>query len=187
MFVNTLTTLWIKQLITHLPHHPQEQIQKLAGQIEFMRIVQMEVNNRHLKPKPGGYFTIQSPLGKSLTASRKQHHHTAPSSTETSKHENSVIEDGHSGTYSLGGVRWAINNKWHTDCDHYDNSICLFFCYSSHANPPTQNGGGVEKVWLEARSNERKCVATESIPTTNSVSQSSLASITIDARLPVNV
>jgi hypothetical protein len=88
-----------------LPYHPQEQIQKLAGQIEFMRIVQMEVNNRHLKPKPGGYFTIQSPLGKSLTASRKQHHHTAPSSTETSKHENSVIEDGHSGTNSLGGVR----------------------------------------------------------------------------------
>lgn len=84
---------------------PQEQIQKLAGQIEFMRIVQMEVNNRHLKPKAGGYFTIQSPLGKSLTASRK-HHHTAPSSTETSKHENSVIEDGHSGTNSLsGGVR----------------------------------------------------------------------------------
>jgi G protein-coupled receptor 158 len=89
----------------------QEQISKLAGQVEFMKIVQMEVNNRHLKPKPGGYFTIQSPLGKSLTASRKQHHHTAPSSTETSKHENSVIEDGHSGTNSAGGVRWAIKIK----------------------------------------------------------------------------
>lgn len=75
-----------------------------------MRIVQMEVNNRHLKPKPGGYFTIQSPSGKSLTASRKQHHHTAPSSNETSKHENSVIEDGHSGTNSLGGVRWEQLN-----------------------------------------------------------------------------
>lgn len=82
----------------------QEQIQKLAGQIEFMRIVQMEVNNRHLKPKPGGYFT-QSPMGKNLTASRRQHHHNAASSNETSKHENSVIEDGHSGTNSLGGVR----------------------------------------------------------------------------------
>jgi hypothetical protein len=83
----------------------KEQIQKLAGQIEFMRIVQMEVNNRHLKPKPGGYFTITSPIGKSLTASRK-HHHTTTSSNETSKHENSVIEDGHSGTTnSIGGVR----------------------------------------------------------------------------------
>ena len=79
----------------------------------------MEVNNRHLKPKPGGYFTVQSPLGKSLNASRKQHHHTpAPSSTETSKHENSVIDDGHSGTNSLsGGVRWAIKNKQNNDCD----------------------------------------------------------------------
>lgn len=71
-----------------------------------MRIVQMEVNNRHLKPKPGGYFTITSPIvGKSLTASRK-HHQT--SSAETSRHENSVIEDGHSGTTnSIGGVRYV--------------------------------------------------------------------------------
>jgi len=35
----------------------QEEIQKLAAQIEFMRIVHMEMNNRHLKPKPGGYFS----------------------------------------------------------------------------------------------------------------------------------
>lgn len=77
----------------------------MAGQIEFMRIVQMEVNNRHLKPKPGGYFSMASPIGKGLNASRK-HHHTTTSSAETSKHENSVIEDGHSGTNSLsGGVR----------------------------------------------------------------------------------
>lgn len=67
-----------------------------------MKIVQMEVNNRHIKPKPGGYFTLQSPLGKNLTTSRKQHHHTAPSSADTSKHENSV-EDGHSGTNSYTG------------------------------------------------------------------------------------
>lgn len=158
-----------------------------------MRIVQMEVNNRHLKPKPGGYFTIQSPLGKSLTASRK-HHHTAPSSTETSKHENSVIEDAHSGTNSLGGVRWTINNEWFTDWVilitrfYFVYSNLLFRNSATHVNPPTQNGGGVEKVWLVARSNEQKNVATESVPTTNSVSQSSLtSSIAIDARLPVNV
>ncbi|CAH1399614.1 unnamed protein product [Nezara viridula] len=35
----------------------KEEIQKLAGQIEFMKIVSMEVNNRHVKPKPGGYFS----------------------------------------------------------------------------------------------------------------------------------
>ncbi|XP_065339192.1 probable G-protein coupled receptor CG31760 [Cloeon dipterum] len=35
----------------------KEEVQKLAAQIEFMRIVHMEINNRHLKPKPGGYFS----------------------------------------------------------------------------------------------------------------------------------
>ncbi|KAH8378514.1 hypothetical protein KR093_011766 [Drosophila rubida] len=48
----------------------QEQIQKLAHQIEFMKTVHMQMNNRHLKPKPGGYFTItstsfQAPYSKS--------------------------------------------------------------------------------------------------------------------------
>ncbi|XP_034230220.1 probable G-protein coupled receptor CG31760 [Thrips palmi] len=47
----------------------KEEIQKLAAQIEFSKIVAMEVHNRHLKPKPGGYFsqatavTLQSPQG----------------------------------------------------------------------------------------------------------------------------
>lgn len=47
----------------------QEEIQKLAAQIEFMKIVHMEMHNRHLKPKPGGYFNaantpaaLQSPI-----------------------------------------------------------------------------------------------------------------------------
>ncbi|KAK3855492.1 hypothetical protein Pcinc_038112, partial [Petrolisthes cinctipes] len=35
----------------------KEEIQKLAAQMEFMKIVHMEMNNRHLKPKPGGYFS----------------------------------------------------------------------------------------------------------------------------------
>lgn len=35
----------------------QEQLQKLAGHMEFMKIVHMGVNNPHLKPKPGGYFS----------------------------------------------------------------------------------------------------------------------------------
>ncbi|KAK3920499.1 putative G-protein coupled receptor [Frankliniella fusca] len=47
----------------------KEEIQKLAAQIEFSKIVAMELHNRHLKPKPGGYFsqgqalTLQSPQG----------------------------------------------------------------------------------------------------------------------------
>lgn len=49
----------------------KEEIQKLAAQIEFMKIVHMEMNNRHVKPKTGGYFTtlnapivVHSPLTK---------------------------------------------------------------------------------------------------------------------------
>lgn len=58
----------------------KEEIQKLAAQIEFMKIVHMEMYNRHIKPKAGGYFTThgpghshpssaQSPIAKSSTAS----------------------------------------------------------------------------------------------------------------------
>lgn len=73
----------------------QEEIQKLAGQIEFMKIVNMEMNNRHIKPKPGGYFTtsvssIQSPTTK-VTVAQTQ-------TSKNSTNQNSgVIEDGHSG------------------------------------------------------------------------------------------
>ncbi|KAK6628064.1 hypothetical protein RUM44_010546 [Polyplax serrata] len=51
----------------------KEEIQKLAGQIEFMKIVHMETNNRHLKPKTGSYFhgvnaqatmMLPSPMGR---------------------------------------------------------------------------------------------------------------------------
>lgn len=64
-----------------------------------MKIVNMEMNNRHIKPKPGGYFTnissLQSPMGKGTAVQ-----------TQTSKHstqQNSGIsDDGHSGTNSLG-------------------------------------------------------------------------------------
>lgn len=39
----------------------QEEVQKLAAQIEFMKIVQMEMHNRHLRPRPGGYFSGPQP------------------------------------------------------------------------------------------------------------------------------
>ncbi|XP_018309084.1 probable G-protein coupled receptor CG31760 isoform X4 [Mycetomoellerius zeteki] len=58
----------------------KEEIQKLAARIEFMKIVHMEMHNRHIKPKLGGYFSAhghghghpsagQSPIAKSSTAS----------------------------------------------------------------------------------------------------------------------
>lgn len=80
----------------------QEEIQKLAGQIEFMKIVNMEVNNRHLKPKPGGYFTIQSPMGKSIGVQSHFRRHFK-SDERDSKQESSVVTDdpqsgSHSGT-----------------------------------------------------------------------------------------
>uniref|UniRef100_A0A1A9WZK8 G-protein coupled receptors family 3 profile domain-containing protein n=1 Tax=Glossina brevipalpis TaxID=37001 RepID=A0A1A9WZK8_9MUSC len=64
----------------------KEQIQKLAHQIEFMKTVHMQINNRHLKPKPGGYFTItstsfQAPFSKSNVSSIQ---------TQTSKTEEAL-------------------------------------------------------------------------------------------------
>lgn len=54
----------------------KEEIQKLAAQIEFMKIVHMEMHNRHIKPKLGGYFSphshnwgAQGPNAKSSSAS----------------------------------------------------------------------------------------------------------------------
>lgn len=60
-----------------------------------MKIVHMEINNRHLKPKPGGYFTsaLQSPLNKSTNTQIFSKHHTNSAG---------ISEDGHSGTNSLG-------------------------------------------------------------------------------------
>lgn len=76
---------------------------KLAAQIEFMKIVNMEMNNRHIKPKPGGYFSsvssIQSPTSK-VTAAQTQ-------TSKIGKEPSSGIIDqdghsGHSGSNSVG-------------------------------------------------------------------------------------
>nr|XP_036671647.1 probable G-protein coupled receptor CG31760 isoform X1 [Drosophila suzukii] len=63
----------------------KEQVQKLAHQIEFMKTVHMQMNNRHLKPKPGGYFTItstsfQAPYSKNTVSTAQ---------TQTGKEESS--------------------------------------------------------------------------------------------------
>ncbi|XP_053675296.1 probable G-protein coupled receptor CG31760 [Anopheles nili] len=88
----------------------KEEIQKLAAQIEFMKIVHMEMNNRHLKPKPGGYFTMKSPLGKSFGggaggggigggSGSGSHRHKHPKDDSVKEHSG-ITEDGHSGTNS---------------------------------------------------------------------------------------
>ncbi|GBP70151.1 Probable G-protein coupled receptor CG31760 [Eumeta japonica] len=47
----------------------KEEVQKLAAQIEFMKIVQMEMHNRHLRPRPGSYFSNASvPLAPNSAA-----------------------------------------------------------------------------------------------------------------------
>uniref|UniRef100_A0A182RK45 G_PROTEIN_RECEP_F3_4 domain-containing protein n=1 Tax=Anopheles funestus TaxID=62324 RepID=A0A182RK45_ANOFN len=88
----------------------KEEIQKLAAQIEFMKIVHMEMNNRHLKPKPGGYFTMKSPLGKSFGGggtgggtsggSGSGSHRHKHAKEDSVKEHSGVTEDGHSGTNS---------------------------------------------------------------------------------------
>lgn len=83
-----------------MPTIMKEEIQKLAHQIEFMKTVHMQMNNRHLKPKPGGYFTItstsfQSPFGKSVSAQTQ-------TSNKPSQPNSCISDDGHSGSNSLG-------------------------------------------------------------------------------------
>ncbi|XP_058815924.1 probable G-protein coupled receptor CG31760 isoform X2 [Topomyia yanbarensis] len=102
----------------------KEEIQKLAAQIEFMKIVHMEMNNRHLKPKPGGYFTLKSPLGKSIGGSglHSSHKHKHPPKEDSLKENSGITEDGHSGTNS---------------------------CYSGTANSIGQYPASSPDPWLE--------------------------------------
>lgn len=67
----------------------------MAAQIEFMKIVHMEMYNRHLKPKPGGYFTtanvtLYSPMNaKSSGAARAKMSIVPDEPSVTSAHSNS--------------------------------------------------------------------------------------------------
>ncbi|EDS42040.1 conserved hypothetical protein [Culex quinquefasciatus] len=80
----------------------------------------MEMNNRHLKPKPGSYFTLKSPLGKSIGAgglhSSHRYKHTPK---EDSLKENSgvITEDGHSGGTNscYSGTANSIGQHEHED------------------------------------------------------------------------
>lgn len=85
----------------------QEEIQKLAAQIEFMKIVNMEMNNRHIKPKPGGYFSsaasIQSPTSKLMVAQTQ--------TTKTGPQSGGISEDGHSGHSGHSGTASVGKNS----------------------------------------------------------------------------
>lgn len=61
--------------------------------MEFMKIVHMEINNRHLNPKPGGYFSASKHgVYKALAQqARKQ-----------SQQNSGVSDNGHSASNSIG-------------------------------------------------------------------------------------
>jgi hypothetical protein len=105
----------------------KEEIQKLAAQIEFMKIVHMEINNRHLKPKPGGYFTMQSPMGKNFSTRAQKSRKSKPlqpqqltqlittkdyeTKIEPKKSVPAMPDDGHSATNSgSGGDKPSADN-----------------------------------------------------------------------------
>ncbi|KAF2361827.1 GPCR family 3 C-terminal protein [Trinorchestia longiramus] len=100
----------------------KEEIQKMAAQMEFMRIVHMEVQNRHLKPKPGGYFsekggllavcnTNSTLLGKPMSRSTATAAAVQANKTIVESSDGSVplvtVECNH----SVGGVRTTANRK----------------------------------------------------------------------------
>lgn len=71
----------------------KEEVQKLAAQVEYMRIVHMERNNRHIKPKPGGYFTQAMQLHSSVNKT----HGTQTGKSATQQSHSGVSEDAPSG------------------------------------------------------------------------------------------
>ncbi|XP_037927635.1 probable G-protein coupled receptor CG31760 [Teleopsis dalmanni] len=74
----------------------KEQVQKLAHQIEFMKTVHMQMNNRHLKPKPGGYFTITS------TSFQAPFTKNTMSTVQTQTTKCGISDDPHSSSNSVG-------------------------------------------------------------------------------------
>lgn len=73
-----------------------------------MKIVNMEMNNRHLKPKPGGYFTIssavQSPLNKSTNTQTYTKKQLQQQQQQLEQSSGGISEDhnSHSGSNSIG-------------------------------------------------------------------------------------
>uniref|UniRef100_A0A182M4P4 G-protein coupled receptors family 3 profile domain-containing protein n=1 Tax=Anopheles culicifacies TaxID=139723 RepID=A0A182M4P4_9DIPT len=129
----------------------KEEIQKLAAQIEFMKIVHMEMNNRHLKPKPGGYFTMKSPLGKSFGgggtgvggtgggsgSGSHRHKHTKDDSV---KEHSGVTEDGHSGTnscYSGTANSIGAGDTDDTTSPHHSSSNSATYTATDSTNHPS--------------------------------------------------
>lgn len=67
----------------------KEEIQKLAAQMEFMKIVHMEMNNRHLKPKPGGYFSEKNSVMNTAQSPGAKTVHPPTTKTSEASNENS--------------------------------------------------------------------------------------------------
>ncbi|KAI9583866.1 hypothetical protein GQX74_010201 [Glossina fuscipes] len=118
----------------------KEQIQKLAHQIEFMKTVHMQINNRHLKPKPGGYFTItstsfQAPFSKSNMSSTQ---------TQTSKTEETL-----SGSASKGFPTSLTPTKCRLNKEKYKNYVWSTTDHDSDNNVFDDNGQELFKQFKE--------------------------------------
>lgn len=156
----------------------------------------MEVNNRHLKPKPGGYFTIQSPMGKSIGVQSHFRRHFK-SDERDSKQESSVVTDdpqsgSHSGTSN--SIGWEFCLCFTSDCLLKSNITRLpasvplnstpqLGSQSFHQlQPQQQQQPATNGVWLSHRSG-LDCGTSS---TTNSISSNSPSKI-FDSRIPIYV
>ncbi|KAK7069513.1 G-protein coupled receptor activity protein [Halocaridina rubra] len=88
----------------------KEEIQKLAAQMEFMKIVHMEMNNRHLKPKPGGYFSERNSFMSSAQSPGAKNTSNTPSSTAATNHPStpSAVVDSSGGGRGSGNENSSI-------------------------------------------------------------------------------
>jgi len=72
----------------------KEELQKLASQMEFMKIVHMGLNNRHLKPKSGGYFHASNATDVLTAPLHVQQRHLSDALTPATPSISSDAENG---------------------------------------------------------------------------------------------
>ncbi|CAG5109012.1 Similar to CG31760: Probable G-protein coupled receptor CG31760 (Drosophila melanogaster) [Cotesia congregata] len=78
----------------------KEEIQKLAAQIEFMKIVHMEMHNRHIKPKMGG--SLHRARRMELLRERKAARERERENQETNRQQQSTVDKSEGVTSTSG-------------------------------------------------------------------------------------
>lgn len=100
--------------------YEKEQLQKLAGHMEFMKIVHMGVNNPHLKAnKAGGYFTHPHHGAAPIAAAMCPHHSDAtPCCFHLHQHRSSaLLEPPHHQQHNSNGSTVAVVHSGVDCCD----------------------------------------------------------------------